>query len=89
MDIKEYVKKYNLSFEKVKSEFVADFTSLYDSEKKWLENLENKTHLLKNEKNEKETVYPFLFITCNISNNQSIEYLFTKISSIKLVNKLI
>jgi len=50
MDIKDYVKKYNLSFDKVKSEFDTDFTSLYESEKEWLENLEDKVHLLKNEK---------------------------------------
>ena len=50
MDIKDYVKKYNLSFDKVKSEFDTDFTSLYKSEKEWLENLEDKVHLLKNEK---------------------------------------
>ena len=50
MDIKDYVKKYNLSFDNVKSEFDADFTSLYESEKEWLENLEDKVHLLKNEK---------------------------------------
>lgn len=52
MDIKDYVKKYNLSFDKVKSEFDADFTSLYESEKNWLENLEDKVHLLKNEKDQ-------------------------------------
>lgn len=50
MDIKDYVKKYNLPFDKVKSEFDTDFTSLYESEKEWLENLEDKVHLLKNEK---------------------------------------
>ena len=52
MDIKDYVKKYNLSFDKVKSEFNDDFNSLYESEKEWLENLEDKVHLLKNEKNQ-------------------------------------
>jgi 5-methylcytosine-specific restriction protein B len=52
MDIKDYVKKYNLPFDKVKSEFDKDFNSLFESEKEWLENLENKIHLLKNEKNE-------------------------------------
>lgn len=50
MKIKDYVKKYNLSFDKVKSEFDADFTSLYESENEWLQNLEDKVHLLKNEK---------------------------------------
>ena len=52
MDIKDYVKKYNLPFDKVKSEFNDDFNSLYESEKDWLENLEDKVHLLKNEKNQ-------------------------------------
>ena len=52
MDIKDYVKKYNLPFDKVKSEFNDDFKSLYESEKDWLENLEDKVHLLKNEKNQ-------------------------------------
>jgi hypothetical protein len=50
MEIKDYVKKYNLSFDKVKSEFDTDFTSLYESEKEGFENLEDKVHLLKNEK---------------------------------------
>ena len=52
MDIKDYVKIYNLPFDQVKTEFDKDFKSLYESEKEWLENLENKVHLLKNEKNE-------------------------------------
>lgn len=52
MNIKDYVKKYNIPFNEVKSEFEADFNALYESEKDWLENLENKIHLLKNEKNE-------------------------------------
>ena len=52
MDIKDYVKKYNLPFDKVKSEYNVDFNSLYESEKNWLENLEDKVHLLKNEKDQ-------------------------------------
>jgi len=52
MDIKDYVNKYNLPFDKVKSEYNVDFNSLYENEKNWLENLENKVHLLKNEKDQ-------------------------------------
>lgn len=52
MDIKDYVKKYNLPFDKVKSEYDVDFNALYESEKEWLENLEDKVHLLKNEKDQ-------------------------------------
>lgn len=52
MDIKDYVKKYNLPFDKVKSEYDVDFNSLYESEKEWLENLEDKVHLLKNQKDQ-------------------------------------
>ena len=54
MDIKDYVKKYNLPFDRVKSVFNDDFNSLYESEKEWLENLEDKVHLLKNEKNQSQ-----------------------------------
>jgi hypothetical protein len=54
MDIKEYVRQYNLPFDQVKSEFDADFRFLFESEKEWLENLEDKTHLLKNKKDEVE-----------------------------------
>lgn len=52
MDIKDYVKKYNLPFDKVKSEYDVEFDSLYESEKEWLQNLEDKVHLLKNEKDQ-------------------------------------
>ena len=48
MDIKDYVKKYNFPFDKVKTDFKEDFDSLYSTEKDWLENLEDKIHLLKN-----------------------------------------
>ena len=52
MDIKDYVKKYNLPFDKVKTDFKEDFDSLYSTEKDWLENLEDKIHLLKNKDSE-------------------------------------
>lgn len=52
MDIKDYVKKYNIPFDKVKTDFKEDFDSLYSSEKEWLENLEDKIHLLKNKDSE-------------------------------------
>ena len=52
MDIKDYVKKYNLPFDKVKTDFKEDFDSLYSTEKDWLENLEDKIHLLKNKNSE-------------------------------------
>ncbi len=52
MEIKDYVKKYNFSFDKVKTEFKEDFDSLYSTEKDWLENLEDKIHLLKNKNSE-------------------------------------
>jgi len=52
MDIKDYVKKYNLPFDKVKTDFKEDFDSLYSTEKEWLENLEDKIHLLKNKDSE-------------------------------------
>lgn len=52
MDIKDYIKKYNLPFDKVKTDFKEDFDSLYSSEKEWLENLEDKIHLLKNKDSE-------------------------------------
>lgn len=52
MDIKDYVKKYNFPFDKVKTDFKEDFDSLYPTEKDWLENLEDKIHLLKNKDSE-------------------------------------
>lgn len=52
MNIKDYVKKYNIPFEKLKSDFGSDFNSLFEYEKEWLGNLEEKLHLLKNEKYE-------------------------------------
>lgn len=50
MEITDYVKKYNLSFDKVKSDFEEDFTLLYEREKEWLKSLEDLVHLLKNKK---------------------------------------
>lgn len=52
MDIKDYVKKYNIPFDKVKTDYKEDFDSLYSEEKEWLENLEDKIHLLKNKDSE-------------------------------------
>jgi hypothetical protein len=52
MDIKDYVKQYNFPFDKVKTDFKEDFDSLYSTEKDWLENLEDKIHLLKNKDSE-------------------------------------
>lgn len=52
MDIQDYVKKYNLSFNKVKSEFDIEFNSLFESDKEWHGNLEDKVQLLKNDKDQ-------------------------------------
>nr|WP_299344248.1 AAA family ATPase [Allomuricauda sp.] len=54
MDIKDYIKKFALPFDKMKSEFEEDYDFLYGQEKKWLCNLEDKVNLLKNEKNQAE-----------------------------------
>ena len=50
MDIKEYIKKFNLPFDKIKTDYASDFDALYQDEKEWLSNLEDKIHLLKNDK---------------------------------------
>ena len=52
MNIKDYVKTFNLPFEKLKNDFKVDFDSLFLEEKEGLGNLDNKIQLLKNEKNE-------------------------------------
>mgnify|MGYP005666607859 CR=1 FL=1 len=52
MNIKDYLKKYNLPFDNVKTDFKEDFDSLFSTEKDWLENLEDKIHLLKNKDSE-------------------------------------
>lgn len=51
MDIKDYVKNYAIPFEKLKSDFDSDFKYLYNHEKEWLGNIEEKLHLLKKEEN--------------------------------------
>ena len=48
MNIKEYVKTFNKSYEIIKSSYSIDFERLYTEESEWLGNLENKIHLLKN-----------------------------------------
>ncbi len=52
MNIKDYVKKYNFPYDKVKSDFDTDFNLLYESEKKWLGNLEDKLDFLEKTKKE-------------------------------------
>lgn len=54
MDIKDYVKKFNFSYDNLKSKYEEDFISLYEQEKEWLGNLEDKVHLLKNVKHQAE-----------------------------------
>lgn len=54
MDIKDYVKQFNYSFDNLKSKYEEDFNSLYEHEKKWLGNLEDKVHLLKSSKHQAE-----------------------------------
>ncbi len=53
MDIKFYIQQYDIPFDKLKADYKADFDSLFEKEKVWLGNLEDKTHLLKNDDNEK------------------------------------
>jgi len=52
MNIKDYVKLFNKPFEIIKSDYETEFSLLYEEEKEWLGNLENKIHLLKNKKDE-------------------------------------
>lgn len=54
MDIKDYVKQFNYSFDNLKSKYEEDFNSLYEQEKEWLGNLEDKVHLLRNSKHQTE-----------------------------------
>jgi hypothetical protein len=50
MDIKEYIKKYNLTFDKIKTDFAYEFDELFHDKKEWYSNLEDKVHLLKNDR---------------------------------------
>ena len=52
MEIKDYVKKYDIPFDKLKSENESDFKSLYEDQIEWLINLEDKIYLLENKKKE-------------------------------------
>lgn len=52
MIIKESLKKYRNSFEEIKTQFAIDYNSIYNNQKEWLINLEDKIHLLKNENKE-------------------------------------
>lgn len=86
MDIKDYVKKYNLSFDKIKSEFEEDFNLVYEQEKEWLCNLEDKVYLLKNEKDQTEftAVINKLKSTESFSENdtQALSNFVSKVNSI-------
>ena len=69
MDIKEYIKKYNLPFDKIKTDYALDFDALYKDEKEWLSNLEDKIHLLKNDKSEQS----IREVIKKLKNNQAFD----------------
>ena len=78
MNIKEYIKKFNLSFGKIKTDYALDFDGLYHDEKDWLCNLEDKIHLLKNTKSEK----PIQEVINKLKNNQTFDETDTAILSV-------
>ncbi|NNE32253.1 MAG: AAA domain-containing protein [Winogradskyella sp.] len=93
MEIKDYVKKYNLSFDKVKSEFDDDFKSLYESEKEWLENLEDKVHLLKNKKDQAQVTYVINKLksteSFNENDSKALSTFVSKVNTIvKIANRI-
>lgn len=47
MDIKEYIQQFNQPFEVIKGSYTSDFQELFDDEREWLGNLENKISLIK------------------------------------------
>jgi len=69
MDIKEYIKKYNLPFDKIKTDYALDFEALFQDEKEWLSNLEDKIHLLKNDKSEQS----IREVIKKLKNNQAFD----------------
>lgn len=52
MNIKESLKKYRKSLEEITTHFAVDYNSIYNNQKEWLSNLEDKIHLLKNKDKE-------------------------------------
>jgi len=89
MDVKDYIKNFNLPYDQVKTEFETDYNALYKSEEEWLENLENKTHLLKNEKNEEEIKQVIQKLKSNEQFQQTdTEILSTFVSKINTIVKI-
>mgnify|MGYP000561850414 CR=1 FL=1 len=78
MDIKEYIKKYNLPFDKIKTDYALDFDALYQDEKEWLSNLEDKIHLLKNDKSEQS----IREVIKKLKNNQTFDEKDTSLLSV-------
>ena len=56
MNIKEYIKQFNKSFEDIITEFEDDYNSRKEIGKEWMAFLENKTHLVKNKNSQLEIV---------------------------------
>lgn len=54
MDIKDYVKTFNLTFEEIKNDFTDQFDLIFKEEQEWLCNIENKLNLLKKEKDRRQ-----------------------------------
>jgi hypothetical protein len=93
MDIKEYIKNYNLTFDQVKTDYEEDFDSVYQNEKDWLINLEDKTHLLKDEISKQhieEVIYKLKNNTTFDDNDTSMLSVFvSKINTIvRIANRI-
>jgi hypothetical protein len=52
MNLMDSINKYKKSLEQVKTEFKDDYITIYNNQKEWLNNLEDKIHLLKNKSKE-------------------------------------
>ncbi len=88
MNIKDYVKKFNLPLERIKSEFTEDYNSIFEQEKDWLCNLENKLSLLKSEEKEEDfnTVISKLKSSDSFTINET-KILSTFISNVNIIVK--
>ena len=69
MEIKEYIKKYNLTFDKIKTAYALDIEALFQDEKELLNNLEDKINLLKNDKSEQS----IREVIKKLKNNQAFD----------------
>ncbi|WP_300024995.1 AAA family ATPase [uncultured Maribacter sp.] len=93
MTIREYLKLYNISFSEIKSRYSTDYNLLWEEEKNWLCNIENKINEQKSSKTKKAIIEVINILKSkeyfNNSNTEILSIFVSKINSnVKIANRI-